>query len=322
MQLQAMVLILAILLFGVKLTAWFLTSSLSILTDALESIANIIAGGVGFFSLLIAAKPRDKGHPYGHGKVEFISAAAEGMFILFAGIFIIVEAISKLFEPQVLSRLNVGIIMMGGTAIINYMAGSYCVKEGRKGKSIQLIAAGEHLKTDTLSTLAIIAGLVLIYFTKIYFLDSLVAIIAACFIIYTGIKVLRPSIGGIMDESDMKLLGRIVKVLNEKRNENWIDLHNVRFIKYGTTLHCDCHLTVPWYLNIREAHQEITLLKDVIQQEFGTEVEMFVHVDPCLDYSCRICSKQNCAVRKHPQETRITWTVENIVLDRKHRPGS
>lgn len=318
-RLQSLVLFVALILFAVKLTAWFLTSSLSILSDALESIVNVIAGGIGFVSLLIAAKPRDADHPYGHGKFEFLSAATEGFFILLAGIFIIYQAVLKLFQPHPLEKLDVGIILMFATAVVNYLLGQYCENVGNKNDSLQLVSAGRHLKTDTYSTLAIIAGLILIYFTHIFFLDSVVAFIAAVMIIFTAVRVLRPSIGGMMDESDTKLLARIVKVLNEKRNENWIDIHNMRFIKYGSTLHCDCHLTVPWYLNIREAHHEIELLKSVIQVEFGTEVEMFVHVDPCLDYSCKICSKHNCAVRKFPQEKRITWTVENVVLDRKHR---
>lgn len=321
-RIQTIVLGLAIVLFGIKITAWMLTSSLAILTDALESVVNILAGGVGLYSLLLSAKPRDSNHPYGHGKAEFLSAAVEGIFILLAGIFIIYKAIENLFVEHNVKEANLGIVLMASTAILNYVAGFYCVRKGNRNKSIQLVAAGKHLKTDTWSTVGIIIGLLLIHFTGIQYLDSIVAILMAIFILVTGVKVLRPGISGIMDEADTNLLESIVKVLNEKRNENWIDLHNVRFIKFGNTLHCDCHLTVPWYFNVREAHAEVDRLGAVIAEEFGTKVEMFVHTDPCLDYSCRICSKQHCLVRKHEQETRITWTVENIALDRKHRPGS
>lgn len=296
-----------------------ITDSLAVLTDALESIVNILAGGIGLYSLLISARPRDINHPYGHGKAEYLSTAIEGIFIMLAGLFIIYKAIENLFVPHAIESTTIGIMLMGATAIINYAAGYYCVIKGRENNSLQLVAAGRHLKTDTWSTLAIIVGLILILITGIQFLDSIVAILMAIFILITGVKVLKPGISGIMDEADEQLLVNIVKVLNEKRNENWIDLHNVRFIKYGSTLHCDCHLTVPWYFNVREAHNEVERLGRVIQQEFGTKVEMFVHTDPCLDYSCKICSKQNCLVRKHQQEKRITWTVENIVSDQKHR---
>lgn len=302
-----------------KIAAWLITGSLAILTDALESVVNILAGGIGLYSLFLSAKPRDLNHPYGYGKAEYLSTTVEGIFIMLAGIFIIYKAIENLFLHHEVESTTVGILLMAATALLNYVAGFFSERKGRKNGSLQLIAAGKHLKTDTWSTIAIIIGLALIYLTGIQYFDSIVAILMAIFILITGIRVLRPGISGIMDEADEKLLQNIVHVLNEKRNENWIDLHNVRFIKYGSTLHCDCHLTVPWYFNVREAHREVERLGKVIQDEFGTRVEMFVHTDACLDYSCKICSKQNCLVRKHPQEMRITWTVENIVSDRKHR---
>lgn len=318
-RLQRFILIVAILIFSVKVGAWFLTHSLAILTDALESIVNVLAGALGLYGLSVASKPRDREHPYGHGKAEYLSSAAEGVFILLAGLYIIYQAIRSFFEPHVIEELQTGILLMAFTAVLNYAVGEYCERKGKKNNSLQLVAAARHLKTDTISTGALIVGLILLYFTGIQFLDGLIALVASGFIIFTGAKVLKLSIGGMMDEADKDLLERMVKLLNEKRRENWIDLHNVRVIKYGAQLHCDCHLTVPWYLNVRDAHEEVTLLARVISDEFGTAVEMFVHTDPCMDYSCKICFKQNCHVRKHPMEKRITWTVENIVEDRKHR---
>jgi len=105
----------------------------------------------------------------------------------------------------------------------------------------------------------------------------------------------------------------------KNRRENWVDLHNFRIIKYGGVLHVDCHLTVPWYLTVREAHAEIDIFSDLIRKEFGESLELFVHSDPCLDFSCRICSKENCAVRKHSFEKKIVWTFENIIPNKKHR---
>lgn len=318
LRLQRLVLIIAILLFATKITAWLFTDSLAILTDALESIVNIIAGGIGLYSLYISAKPSDADHPYGHGKAEFLSAAAEGSLILLAGLYIIYQSVKSLLLPHELSKLGLGISLTGVTAIINFAMGYYCVRQGKRNNSLQLMAAGKHLKSDTYSTVAIVAGLILIYITGLHWIDSLLAIIAAIIILITGYRVLRVSIGGMMDEADKKLLERMVEVLNKNRRENWIDLHNLRFIKYGSKLHCDCHLTVPWYLNIREAHAEVNALGDLIREEFGTSVEMFVHTDPCMDYSCPICFKQHCMVRKHPFKKRIIWTVENISDDHKH----
>ena len=317
-RLQKIITLLAIILFAVKLGAWYLTGSLAILTDALESIVNIVAGGLGWYSLFVSAKPRDVDHPYGHGKVEFISAAVEGTLISVAGIFIIYKSVSGFFHHHQIERLDYGIILLAATALVNYIAGTICVRTGEKNNSLPLIAGGKHLKTDTYTTIGIFIGLVLIYFTNLIWLDSAVACIFALIIIYTGYKILRTSIAGIMDEADLKLLDNLVEILNNHRKENWIDLHNLRIIKYGSILHCDCHLTVPWYLNVYEAHDEIESLAELIRDELGDASELFVHSDGCQEFSCRICSKKNCLVRKHEFEKKIIWTIKNISKDSKH----
>jgi divalent metal cation (Fe/Co/Zn/Cd) transporter len=135
---------------------------------------------------------------------------------------------------------------------------------------------------------------------------------------FTGFKIVRTSIAGIMDEADERLISKMVAMLNDNRRENWIDLHNLRIIQYGSTLHVDCHLTVPWYLNVHEAHSEVDALGELVKKEFGDSIELFVHSDGCLDFSCSICGKQNCGERKHPFEKKIEWTVENIASDLKH----
>lgn len=321
-KLQRLITFIGIALFIVKGISWVITGSLAILTDALESIVNIVAGLLGLYSLIVAARPRDADHPYGHGKVEFISAAVEGTLIAVAGFFIIYKAVESFFQPHVIAKLDYGIVLISATAGVNYIAGSICINTGKKNNSLQLIAGGKHLITDTYSTVAILVGLILIYFTGIEFIDSIIALVIAVIIIYAGYKIVRTSIAGIMDEADMKLLENIVAVLNKNRSENWIDLHNLRIIKYGSTLHCDCHLTVPWYFNVHEAHAEIEALATLIRNEFGESVELFVHSDGCLEYSCKICSKHDCAVRQHPFQKRITWTIENISLNTKHNIDS
>ncbi|HEY5370309.1 MAG TPA: cation diffusion facilitator family transporter [Hanamia sp.] len=317
-RLQKAITMIAIILFVVKIFAWFLTGSLAILTDALESIVNIVAGFLGLFSLNLSAKPRDADHPYGHGKVEFLSAGIEGSLVIIAGFFIIYKTVQSFFYPHTIAKLNFGIFIIAFTAIVNYVAGSICINKGKKNNSLQLIAGGKHLVTDTYSSIGILVGLTLIYFTGFNYIDSIVACLVAIIIIYTGYKIVRPSIAGIMDEADQNLLKEIVITLNKHRRENWIDLHNTRIIKYGSTLHCDCHLTVPWYLNVNESHEEIKELASLIKNQFGDTVEFFVHTDACLEFSCRICAKQNCMVRKHPFEKRITWTIKNISNDSKH----
>ncbi len=316
---QKIIVIAGVTLFIVKLAAWYLTNSVSILTDALESTVNILTAFLGLYSLHLSAKPRDVNHPYGHGKVEFVSAAIEGALITVAGLIIIYEAINNLKHPHALQKLDFGILLISITAIINYLIGFWAVKLGKKNKSPALVSSGKHLQSDTYSTAGIIAGLILIWSTKIQWLDSAVALLFAGIIIFMGYKIVRSSLAGIMDEADVELLKEIVSVLQKNRNENWIDLHNLRVIKYGSVLHLDCHLTVPWYFNVHEAHEEVEGLSSLVKSNFGNNVELFVHTDGCLPFSCKVCLKKECTQRQNKFEGKIDWTVANISPDKKHR---
>ncbi|MDR3716498.1 MAG: cation diffusion facilitator family transporter [Puia sp.] len=318
-RVQQWVVVIAIALFAIKIAAYYLTQSVAILTDALESTVNVIAGVISLYSLYISGRPRDENHPYGHGKAEFLSAAVEGALVLMAGCIIVYEAIINFIHPHALRQLNYGIGLITITGIVNFVAGAICIRKGKKNRSIALVASGKHLQTDTYSTAGIILGLGIIYFTRQNRLDSVVSLIFAGIIIYTGYRILRSSIAGIMDEADKKLLERMVGFLNHHRRANWIDLHNLRVIKYGGLLHVDCHLTVPWYLNVHQAHQEIDALVSLIRTEFGEAMEFFVHSDGCLDFSCNICTKDDCSVRQHPFRERIEWEFDNVAPNRKHR---
>ncbi len=322
-RVQQWVVLVAVILFGLKIAAYFLTRSVSILTDALESTVNVISGFIGLYSLYVASKPRDMDHPYGHGKAEFISAAVEGTLIMIAGLIIIYESINNFIHPHQLKQLDTGMILVAIAGVVNYIMGYIAIRRGRKNNSLALMASGRHLQSDTYSTIGILIGVALIWFTGIQLIDNIVAMIFAFIIIFTGYRILRESLAGIMDEADEELLGKMVDSLNKERRIQWIDLHNLRVIKYGSILHVDCHLTVPWYLNVREAHVEVEALSKRIREEFGDTIELFVHSDGCLEFSCPICAKTDCTVRKHPFEKRIEWTIENILSDEKHKlPGT
>ncbi len=318
-RLQQWVVAIALLLFGLKLGAYYLTQSVAVLTDALESTVNVIAGFIGLYSLYIAAKPRDEDHPYGHGKAEFLSAAVEGSLVIMAGFIIIYEAIVNFIHPHTLQKLDKGILIIALTAVINFIVGAISIYKGKKNASMALEASGRHLQSDTYSTLGIILGLIIIWYTKLTFLDSVISIVFAGIIIFTGYRILRGSIAGIMDEADVQLLNKLIAYLNAHRRENWIDLHNLRVIKYGGLLHVDCHLTVPWYLNVNEAHAEIDALTALIRLEFGEAIEFFVHTDGCLDFSCPICTRETCPVRKRAFEGRVEWTLKNVTPNKKHQ---
>jgi cation diffusion facilitator family transporter len=197
--------------------------------------------------------------------------------------------------------------------------GAWCVRVGKKDHSIALQASGKHLQSDTWTTVGIIGGLILLLLTGISWIDSAVAIVFAFMIIMEGYKIIRETVAGITDEADIALLNELVDVLNKNKRDNWIDLHNLRVIKYGHVLHLDCHLTVPWYFNVNEAHREVEELDKLIGDHFPHTLEMFVHTDGCIPAgSCRVCPISDCPKREAPFNGRFEWTFENITNDEKH----
>lgn len=282
-RLQTWVAALAVMLFGIKLAAYLLTHSMAIYTDMMEGIANIIAGLFGLFSLHMSAQPRDKKHPYGHGKVEFVSALLEGGLIALAGGIIIFKVISDFNAPSEITHLDLGIALIVVAAVANFIIGALAIRHGKTHNSLALVASGKHLQSDTYTTIGIIIGLVVVRLTGYLLLDRIVALIFAFWIIYEGAKILREAFGGLMDEADPALIAELVAHLNEHRRDNWIDLHNLRVIKYGRILHIDAHLMVPWQLNVREGHAELKMIEQIVQQKYGHNVEMFVHLDPAPD---------------------------------------
>ncbi|QHL89502.1 cation diffusion facilitator family transporter [Nibribacter ruber] len=309
----------AFALLAVKFAAYFITHSNAIFTDALESIINFVTGGFALYSVYLAAKPKDQDHPYGHGKIEFLSSGFEGTLIFLAGVAIIIKSIYNLIYPQPIEQMGVGILLTVFTGAANYVAGRYLVKTGTHQHSLTIIANGKHLLSDAYSSLGLVIGLIAIYFFGYVWLDSIVAVIFGSFITYTGYGLVRNSISGVMDEADHELITRIIAVLNQRRSQNWIDLHNMRVIKYGSQLHIDCHLTLPWYFNLVESHAEVDALQEIITEELGDVVELFVHLDPCLPPdSCQLCTKTDCKVREHAFVGRVEWTLDNVIENQKH----
>ena len=319
-RIQRFIAVLSVVLFAGKMLAWYLTDSVTVLTDALESIVNMVAGFLGLFSIILAAKPRDTNHPYGHGKAEFLSTAVEGTLIIISGIVIIYEAIHHLIVPHQLGRLDTGLIIVAVSGGINFIVGKYAEKKGRKTQSMILISAGKHLQSDAYSTIAVIVGLLLLLFThnKWYWLDSAVALAFAIIIMITGYKVLRRSISGIMDEMDIALLKEVIGLLQQKRQPQWVDLHNLRVIQYGSMMHVDAHMTLPWYAKVIDADKEIHVLEDMIRSHFNNQVELFIHIDGCMPYQCKLCALNDCPERKQNFEKQLQWDINNVWADAKH----
>lgn len=315
---QRNVAIIGIILFVAKLIAWRLTNSDAVFSDAMESIVNIIAAFMGLYSLYLAAKPKDEDHPYGHGKVEFITSAVEGALIIFAGIIIIVQSFDSLLNKNIPGKLDWGMAIIAATALINYLMGYISYKKGIKENSLVLQSSGKHLQSDTITTGGVVLSLIIVYFTKLYWLDAVVAMLFGGYIIFVGYKIVRQSLSGIMDEADMEMIARLAKFLEENRKKEWIDLHNTRIQQFGSRLHIDAHLTLPWYFELRQAHDEMEEMIVLIAKNTDRKIEFNFHMDDCKPISCQVCQISECPVRQNDFVKRVTWTAENIVQPDKH----
>ncbi len=301
-----------------KFGAYFLTGSNFVLSDAAESIVNVIASSFAFFSIYLASQPRDENHPYGHGKVEFFSVFIEGSLIGIAGLIIIGKSIYSFIHPENIHDLLTGALIIGATGAINGVLGYYMIYKGKVLKSITLDADGHHLLADMVTSIGLVAGLLLIHFVNVLWLDSALSILVALYLIYSSYKLVRRSVGGLMDEADVEVVNEVIKVLSDKRREAWIDVHNLRAQKYGNELHIDCHLTLPNYFDLNKVHTEVSLVDELINANVGVSTELFIHADPCLPNCCHYCSMPNCPIRSEAQTETIEWTMEKVVRNKKH----
>lgn len=317
-KVQRAALIISVALMIVKFIAWYFTLSNAILTDALESIINVVAGSFALYAVMLSAKPSDNDHPYGHGKVEFIVSGIEGGMIALAGIMMIGKAGLAFISPDEIQNVSLGLVLTAITGVINYATAWWLISTGKKHHSLPLIADGEHIKSDAYTSFAVIVGLALVWLTGWTIVDNVMAMAMGFWIMYIGYKLIRKALAGIMDEADVHLVKEVVEVLNQNRKSQWIDIHNLRIIQYGSRLHIDCHITFPFYFNLEQIHKEMKEVEVLLNTKYGKEVELFIHPDPCKPISCKICDLKHCEERKFPFEKRIEWNYKNATGTKRH----
>lgn len=311
-------LVLSIILMSIKFAAYYLTHSNAILSDALESIINVIASAFAFYSIYLSSQPKDHDHPYGHGKIEFFSSGFEGALIIIAGVWIAVEAIQHLLHPQPVEHLDWGVLLILLTVVINGALGYYLQKVGKTTRSEALVADGKHLVTDSLSSVLILVGLGLLMLTKIQWIDSAASLVLSLVIFYNGFKLIRTSVGALMDETDPELFEHAVDILRNHKQDYWIDVHNMRIQKYGSDLHIDCHLTLPYYWDLQQVHKAVHEFEDALEANYVGNVELFIHADPCLPDCCKYCRLEGCPVRSKAFKKDIDWSIHNLSKNQKH----
>lgn len=324
-EFQKVIVVLGFTLMAIKFIAYGLTGSVAILTDATESIVNVVAACIGMYALYLSAQPADRTHPFGHGKIEIISSAIEGTMIIIAGGLIILESIRSFINPGEIGQLDIGLILVALAAVANYVVGRMAIRKGRKNRSPALEASGKHLCSDTYSSIGILIGLAVVFVAQsmghdMRWLDSSIAVVFGIIIMYTGIGVIKKSVDDTMDRADESLISDVTKLICEYRHDDWIDVYNLRLIKYGPRIYIDMRIVLPRSMTIEQENVELEEVNEAVRAKFGDSVEMSITAVPCRDYDCTHCQR-NCFERHADFISQMDWNSKMLCFGRPHCCG-
>ncbi len=272
----------AVATISLKAGAWLLTGSVGLLSDALESVVNLVAALVALGALRWAGKPADEEHAYGHTKAEYFSAGAEGMMIFVAAIGIVITAVERLLRPQPLEDVGVGLAVSAGASLINLAVGLVLIRAGRRHRSITLEADGKHLMTDVWTSVGVIAGVAAVAATGWQRLDPVIAIIVAVNIVYTGTVLIRRSAGGLMDRALPVAERRLINDVLASFTGDGVDFHALRTRQSGRRAFVSFHILVPGDWTVQQGHDLAEAVEDDIRRSLP-QVTVFTHVEPLED---------------------------------------
>jgi cation diffusion facilitator family transporter len=295
-----------IAMFFAKMGAYFVTGSAAIFSDAAESVVHVLATSMALYSIILSSKPADESHRYGHGNVEFFSAGIEGMLILTAAVVIIYLAVIVIIAGPQLKSINIGVFIIASAGLISLALGTYLIRTGKKTNSLTLIADGKHVLTDSVTSIGVVVGIILVIFTDYVILDPIMAIIIALNILYTGYRLIRESIGGLMMETDPAIIDKISNILSANRKDHWIDVHELRYWQSGDTIFIDFHLILPYFFTIEQSHKDEKDIDEKLMSELANS-QIKIHLDYCVPELCKFCSYDKCEVRKEDKTIPFEW---------------
>jgi cation diffusion facilitator family transporter len=305
-------LVVSVVLMAVKFWAHNLTESQAIFSDAMESIVNVLAAGVALWVIWYSAKPADQDHPYGHGKIEFFSAAFEGGLIAFASLVICFEAVQSWWKGEQLQRLNEGLLLIGAAAVANLLLGLFLRHRGHALGSVALKASGTHVISDFWTSAAVVAGLFLVQLTGWAWADPVLAVGVGLWFGWTGFRLVAEAIAGLMDQEDPKLLKDLADVLTMSLQPGIIQIHHVRMIRSGWYHHIDAHVVMPEFWDVKRVHELMNQFERSVIHDYEYGGEMNFHVDPCRRAYCKVCNVQNCPIRVEPFESPMPVKLEDL----------
>lgn len=273
----------AVATISLKLLAYFLTNSVGILSDALESCVNLVAAVIALIMLTIAEKPADEEHAFGHSKAEYFSSAIEGGLITLAAFSIIWSAIPRVIHPQPLENLGMGLPVAIGASVINFAVALILLKNGRKNNSITLEADGKHLMTDVYTSAGVFIGIGIVNLTGWMELDGIVAIGVALNILWTGYQLMRHSAMGLLDAGLPEAeISKIKTVLKPLKLQN-IEFHSLLTRQAGQRKFISVHILMPGEWTIQEGHDIVEKIEKDLRDLFDVPVTVFTHLEPKED---------------------------------------
>ncbi len=277
-----------------KLIAGFISGSISVISEAIHSMSDLLASCLTFFSVIKSAQPADSDHPYGHGKYEDMSGFLEGILIVLAAIYIIYEAAQKLyFNKSAEIETLPGIIVMLAAVIANFLVSKYLFYVAKKSESLSLLADAEHLRTDILSSIGVLAGLVLIKFTGLHFLDSIIAILVAAFIMRAGFFITKKALNNLLDGSlPQENIDTIEAVIDEfVKLKKIAGYKNLKSRRAGPKKNIELTLFFHNNMTIHDCHKICDEIEDAIASKLGGNTTVFIHAEP--EAYCHRCSKKS-----------------------------
>ena len=301
------------ILLGVKFLAWQWTGSTAVLSDAMESIVNVVAAIFALGAIAFAGRPADANHPYGHGKMEFFTAVFEGGLVSFAAVMILYEAVRALVRGPEIRDLDLGLLLMVGAGVGNAFLGVWLVKQGRAHQSPALVADGKHVLSDFWTSAGAGIGLVLVRLTGETWIDPVAALVVGVLLCRAGIGLVRQAAGGLLDEEDPALLEELAAVFARVGLEGGIEIHETRAIRNGSHVHVDAHVVVPEFWTVDRAHDAVERLERAVIAGWARDGEIVFHLDPCRRAYCARCPLADCAVRREPFREKPPLTKESIV---------
>lgn len=272
----------AVVTIALKAGAWYITGSVGLLSDAAESVVNLVAAFFALIALRVAARPADKSHHFGHSKAEYFSAGAEGVMIFVAAVFIIVAAIQRLITPAPIENVGIGLAISVVASILNGVVAMLLLRAGRRHRSKTLVADGKHLLTDVWTTVGVLVGVGLVALTGWHRLDPIVALLVGLNIIVTGWKLVSESAEGLMDVSWPQEDNAELARLMGRFTGGEIDVHALRTRESGHQRYCDFHLLVPGAWSVNEAHDLCEEIETAVKETFDGVV-VTGHIEPRED---------------------------------------